>query len=77
MKDMTTSTTVEMRPATPEEIRRAIACIREIRGELPEEWLLVAPDGRAWKAKPQDLLTVLLPFHPLLAPFNPLREVKL
>lgn len=32
----------------------------------PNEWVLVAPDGRVWRQKPEELLKVLMPFHPLL-----------
>lgn len=32
----------------------------------PNEWVLVAPDGRVWRQKPQELLQVLMPYHPLL-----------
>jgi hypothetical protein len=35
-----------------------------------KEWMLVAPDGRIWKADPEKLLQVLMPYHPLLKPMS-------
>ena len=30
------------------------------------DWMLASPDGRVWKGKPDKLLQVLIPYHPLL-----------
>lgn len=49
----------------------SIADIERVMREidlLPKEtdWMLAAPDGRCWKGKPEQLLAILLPHHPLL-----------
>ena len=71
MRTSTTASTGNMRPATLEEIRSAVQMMKEIRGEVPIEWLLVAPDGRAWKGQPEELMRVLFPLHPLMKGLTP------
>ena len=39
-----------------------------------DEWWLAAPDGRVWKGRPEELLQVLLPHHPLLKQMKPFYE---
>lgn len=44
--------------------------LKEFQGPVDTQWLLVAPDGRVWRAEPKDLLQVLVPYHPLLSMAN-------
>jgi hypothetical protein len=30
------------------------------------EWMLVSPDGKMYKGTPQDMMRMLIPFHPLM-----------
>ena len=57
----TATTGVEINPANVINAMRELEMIAP-----PNEWVLVAPDGRVWRQKPEDLLKVLMPFHPLL-----------
>lgn len=34
----------------------------------PDEWMLAAPDSRVWRGKPEEMMQVLAPYHPLLKP---------
>ena len=36
----------------------------------PPEWVLVSSSGDVWKGKPEELLQVLMPYHPLLKPLT-------
>ena len=29
------------------------------------DWVLLSPDGELWRAKPEDLLRILMPYHPI------------
>jgi hypothetical protein len=42
--------------------------LKEMLTAMPKaQWVLYAPDGRVWiKSDPAELLTVLMPYHPLL-----------
>lgn len=62
----TTTSNHNMRPVTPEEMRRVMAEL-DLRLEPPnQDWLLMAPDGRVWKGDVQTMFCVLAPHHPYL-----------
>lgn len=60
-KASTATTGAEVDPA------KMLNAMRELEFIAPpNEWVLVAPDGRVWRQKPDELLKVLMPYHPLL-----------
>ena len=61
-----TSTIGSFKPITVEELKRVMQEI-DLLPKL-EDWILAAPDGRVFKGKPEELLQVLMPYHPLLKP---------
>lgn len=66
----TTASTIGVQPVSLEKMRQVM-----LELELttrPTEWLLCSPDGKMWNGKPEELLQVLMPHHPLLkpSPFN-------
>jgi hypothetical protein len=40
------------------------------------DWFLMSPDGRAWKGKPEEMLLILMPYHPLLRGMNAFNDAK-
>lgn len=53
---------------TLDDIQKAVDAIEAL--PKPTEWMLASPDGRFWKGKPEELLNVLMPHHPLLKPMS-------
>lgn len=53
---------------TLDDVKKAAALIESLPKQT--DWMLAAPDGRIWKGKPEELLNVLMPHHPLLKPFS-------
>ena len=68
MNSTATTNTNAPRTVSAPEIARAMREIDLLPRE--KEWMLVAPDGRIWKAAPEKLLLVLMPYHPLLKPVS-------
>lgn len=67
MSEATTSTTTGGIVGTsPESFLRAM---REagLLDPAPSDWALIAPDGRVYKGRPEQLLPVLAQHHPFLA----------
>jgi len=62
----TTASTSNAKIPTIEEMLR----LKEMLTAMPKaQWVLYAPDGRVWiKTDPAELLTVLMPYSPLLKP---------
>jgi hypothetical protein len=48
-----------------DELERVVKDLEKLM--LPDEWMLMSPDGRVWKGDVQKLILVLAPHHPLLA----------
>jgi hypothetical protein len=48
-------------------------------GAIPREtkWILVDPNGNAFKAEPEELIKILIPHHPFMASFDLFKETKL
>lgn len=63
----TTATTGPMQPVSLEKIHQVVREL-ELVPRLTE-WVLCSPDGKMWKGKPEELLQVLMPHHPLLKGF--------
>lgn len=60
----------------------SIKSINDLKREITSlnakaEWMLVSPNGQMYKGTPQDMMRVLIPFHPIMLvqpDFNPFRE---
>ena len=45
------------------------AAAEKIKSTIDNDWLLVSPDGRAWRGSALQVLNVLLPHHPLMGDY--------
>ena len=60
---MSTASTNTSPPPRLDDLKEMERVMKEL---APSAWMLLSPDGRAWKGKPEELLQVLMPHHPLL-----------
>jgi hypothetical protein len=60
---LTTASTTFHKSITLADIEEAV---RKVKDFPSPEWFLCDPNGRIWSGKPEELLQVLLPYHPLL-----------
>ena len=66
-----TASTGNMRPLTFEEVERVVKDLPDLFGNQPQEWMLMAPDGRVWTGDVPKLVLVLMQHHPLMnTPFR-------
>lgn len=63
-----TSTTNAPKTLTLDDIQKAVDQVEAFK--VGTDWILGAPDGRVWKGNPEQLLQVLMPYHPLLKPMS-------
>lgn len=59
-----TASTSVIEPLSLDRMRQVMEELKFFRH--PTEWMLISPDGKMWKANPEELLKVLRPHHPLL-----------
>jgi hypothetical protein len=60
---LSTASTINAKLFTLKDIEEAVLRLRDMPNH---EWFLCDPEGRIWSGKPEELLQVLIPFHPLL-----------
>ena len=66
----TSSTILEKDTITLKDIERMVENLQKSLPPIPEEWVLISPTGKCMIAKPEELLRVLIAYHPLLKPMS-------
>jgi len=66
----TASTISEKDTITLKDIEMMVENLQKSLSPIPEEWILISPIGRCMIAKPEELLKVLMAYHPLLKPIR-------
>jgi hypothetical protein len=66
MSESTATTAGTSSPVSIEKMHQVMQELDRVMLAPPNEWVLVAPSGLVYRGKAEELLQVLMPYHPLL-----------